>query len=281
VKAVIAGRDIYILLTWEDETYDGIDEEWIFDGATWKQGPIDDAAAIFWDIDRSIEGFEREGCAAVCHEDNGKKAMDITGPADASEEWKGAGQRGDIWDISLGVSNVRGAANDYVFALDETAALHPGSVRKVIKRRHDFFTARAPFDLNKTTAADGTLIPRYKLKEGLSAESTPFPQADQVDLITPDMVFNAGDRIPFVVFYPLDTKWGGSRDDIAAKGIWKNGTWTVEFKRALVTGNDDDIAFNVKTGEPSYYVFDVALFNRTITEHSYSGPISLLIDDER
>jgi len=36
----------------------------------------------------------------------------------------------------------------------------------------------------------------------------------------------------------------GSRADIRAKGVWRNGTWTVEFQRKLVTGHGDDIQFD-------------------------------------
>jgi len=35
----------------------------------------------------------------------------------------------------------------------------------------------------------------------------------------------------------------GSRADIRAKGVWSDGTWTIEFGRALTTGNEDDIQF--------------------------------------
>ncbi len=38
----------------------------------------------------------------------------------------------------------------------------------------------------------------------------------------------------------------GSRADIKAKGVWKDGEWTIEFGRALNTGNDDDIQFNIE-----------------------------------
>lgn len=34
-----------------------------------------------------------------------------------------------------------------------------------------------------------------------------------------------------------------SRADIKAKGIWSNGRWTIEFARALNTGNPDDLQF--------------------------------------
>ncbi len=36
----------------------------------------------------------------------------------------------------------------------------------------------------------------------------------------------------------------GSRADVRAKGQWHNGLWTIEFSRALVTGNEDDIQFS-------------------------------------
>ncbi len=36
----------------------------------------------------------------------------------------------------------------------------------------------------------------------------------------------------------------GSRADVRAKGQWQDGTWVVEFSRALVTGNDDDLQFS-------------------------------------
>jgi hypothetical protein len=49
----------------------------------------------------------------------------------------------------------------------------------------------------------------------------------------------SGDRVP---------KYGlreptGSRADIRARGVWRDGTWTVEFARRLDTGHDDDVRF--------------------------------------
>ena len=36
----------------------------------------------------------------------------------------------------------------------------------------------------------------------------------------------------------------GSRADIRAKGVWRNGHWTIEFERSLNTGHPDDIQFD-------------------------------------
>ena len=41
-----------------------------------------------------------------------------------------------------------------------------------------------------------------------------------------------------------------SRADVKAKGVWKDGRWTIEFARALVTGNGDDV--NFRTLDKSY-----------------------------
>jgi hypothetical protein len=50
----------------------------------------------------------------------------------------------------------------------------------------------------------------------------------------------------------------GSRADVQAKGIWKDGLWTIEFGRKLDTGNDDDIQFTPASG--AKYLFGVSVF---------------------
>lgn len=48
----------------------------------------------------------------------------------------------------------------------------------------------------------------------------------------------------------------GSRADVHAKGIWKNGAWTIEFARQLQTGHADDIAFDLK----GRYQFGISVY---------------------
>ncbi len=279
MKAAVSGDMIYTLLLWNDATNDNVDEVWDFNGAAWHKGPIDDSVAIFWDIDNSINGFNKNGCRAVCH--NGEKgpAMVIEGPATPDGKvWPGARQRGDVWDMSLGISNVREAGNDYYFGVEEVYLKNPSAIKPVIRRRHDEFTAKAPLELNEaTTPSDTAGRPRWRLKPGLTVDNTPYPQLDQVEEIPGNAVFQPGDKIPYIIFHPLEEKWGGSRDDIKGKGAWKDGRWTVEFARKLETGRDDDINFKVTPGVTRYYVFDVAVFDRTIVNHTSTGPISLEI----
>lgn len=48
----------------------------------------------------------------------------------------------------------------------------------------------------------------------------------------------------------------GSRADIRAKGVWSAGSWTIEFARALNTGNADDIQFDTSKS----YLFGVSRY---------------------
>ena len=48
----------------------------------------------------------------------------------------------------------------------------------------------------------------------------------------------------------------GSRGDVRAKGVWRNSVWSIEFRRALNTGHDDDVQFK-KSGS---YRFGVSRY---------------------
>jgi hypothetical protein len=61
-----------------------------------------------------------------------------------------------------------------------------------------------------------------------------------------------GDSAPL---YKLVTPQG-SRADVRAKGVWRDGVWTVEFARKLVTGNADDVQFNTRQA----YAFGVSRY---------------------
>jgi hypothetical protein len=59
-----------------------------------------------------------------------------------------------------------------------------------------------------------------------------------------------GDKLPRYT-NPTPT---GSRADTKAKGVWSDGKWTIEFARALHTGNGDDIQFDTSKS----YLFGVS-----------------------
>ena len=60
------------------------------------------------------------------------------------------------------------------------------------------------------------------------------------------------DRLPsFLLRQPQ-----GSRADVFAKGTWRDGLWTIEFRRRLVTNNSDDIQFDTNRT----YLFGVSRY---------------------
>lgn len=67
--------------------------------------------------------------------------------------------------------------------------------------------------------------------------------ADKGDPSYEDLIYleYAGDVLPhFAKQLPT-----GSRADVKAKGQWADGKWTIEFARALNTGNEDDILLDI------------------------------------
>lgn len=62
---------------------------------------------------------------------------------------------------------------------------------------------------------------------------------------------------PLVDRYPPRTP-EGSRADVQAKGVWKNGFWIIEFSRKLETGHDDDVQIDLSKGP---YLFGISVYS--------------------
>lgn len=287
IKAAYTRDRIYLLASWADQTKNDVDEVWEFDGTKWHKGPYNDAFAIFWNINDSIKGFNTKGCEVVCHRPSAEKEswrMEIVASSEKeanSSRWRNQG--GDIWDISLGISNVKRSVNDYYFTLDAAYLKYgPAAVPPAIFRQHDRFLYREIWQKNYLEdPTTGERKPRYMYKPGLSVDNTPYPTTDQVVEITDYSLFKQGDRLPFIIFGTEKERWGGSRDDIGGKGVWQDGRWTVEMERKLNTGHGDDIQFQLKKNKVSYYVFALAVFDHTIVGHYPSEPVTLEIGAER
>jgi len=82
----------------------------------------------------------------------------------------------------------------------------------------------------------------------------------------------AGERIPrYVARTP-----SGSAADVTAKGVWKDGFWTVEFSRRLATGDPGDVVF--APGRDLW--FSVAVFDhREGDDHSSSKELRLRLEE--
>lgn len=63
----------------------------------------------------------------------------------------------------------------------------------------------------------------------------------------------------------------GSRADVRAKGLWKDGTWTIEFGRKLHTGNKDDAQLSRDPGKKHQFgVSILSLYGEPVDNTKFS-----------
>jgi len=85
-----------------------------------------------------------------------------------------------------------------------------------------------------------------------------------------DSKFQAGDEVASILVAPIQ----GDRGDIATAMAWKDGVWTVEMSRKLVTGSKTDVQFDDLAAT---YLFGVSVFDNAQVRHAYvKKPISLV-----
>ena len=121
---------------------------------------------------------------------------------------------------------------------------------------HHAFTTRMTEDAAEYSLPSGKTVYMKKQRDAGVAPYRNLPAPKE----------NKGERLPSFEA----TKASGSAADVAAKGSWKVGTWSLEFSRAMNTGNSDDVVF--KAGLK--LLGQIAVFNRGQAEHkSVSEPL--------
>lgn len=277
MKAVYTDSDVYFTASWPDATKNDIQRIWTYSNGAWKGGSPDDSFAVMWNKNGSLRGFDSSGCEPLCHkptDDPATWSMEITGSSDSADLWPGRNQTGDMWDLSLAISNVIGTVSDYNFSIDPAYTKSPKLIRPRIFRQNDSFSDSAPWRRNVIAGGAIDSAPAYMYKQGFSFETTPYPTDAQMIKILPGAVFSEGDKLPFIIFADNYVNWTGSKGDLKGKGVWKNGIWTVEIARKLDTREPDDVAFQPSSGDS--YKFALAIFNATIIGHTTSLPVNLV-----
>jgi signal transduction histidine kinase len=243
LRALYDAEYIYIYATWPDPT-ESIDKSmWTFNGSEWASSGDEDRFAIIWNIDDSVRGFNIAGCAMVCHGDR----MHTNAP----------GERGDLWHWKAARTNPLGYADDMwidntlVEGYDEEAkeaALHRDSTESLLEG------LSVGYIRNVNESGDA---PRYyKPKLGEEDRFLFWEDVEKGEVL--EVAGNEFERGYTVPGYLL-RRPTGSQGDIDAKGTWRNGRWTVEFRRRLQTGNPDDVQFDVS----KTYRFGIAVMDNT------------------
>lgn len=264
MKSMYDREHIYFLIQWGDPTRSFERAPWVKqpDGK-WKQLKVldstghdntyyEDKMAILWNI--STRDFDTKGCDTACHKARGGKVAGIEDKSPGRKYTNAPGETLDMWHWKSVRTGPVGQVDDqYVDdTKDPTKNANWG-------RQSDVKTGGGYVDnVNKDKTG-----PAWMNKTP-SEENRYWVLDDQKTAFVDD--FKPGDVVPGIVVAPF----AGSRGDITAKGVWKNGVWTLELKRRLTTtgekAKEQDVQFDdlKKT-----YSFGLSVFDNSQINHVY------------
>lgn len=268
IKAAYMGDTLYMLLQWDDATHSlqrapyqkQADGSWIKlsdpdDKGGDNNKVYEDKAALIWNINDSIFGFDRRGCQIACHAGEPGKPY---GNKYTAED----GELGDIWHLKHVRTAPVGQVDDQY--LDHTRydkEKAPGAGRKSDPKTAGGYTNIA--------LKDGK--PEFMSKDAKPANNGGtywLVKGDEVPF--DDSKFKAGDEVASIMVAPFE----GDRGDIQASYRWADGKWTVEIARKLTTGSQFDVQFDDLAKE---HHFGVAFFDNAQVRHAYQEKVLKLV----
>jgi hypothetical protein len=274
IKAAYTKDRVYFLARFKSKAPIMADRVWTYDGKNWKNGGPGDQLGLFFEVKDTMPEFEDKGFDIMTFgfkkEDN-LWQFGINGPKSQSGIWSGAKQKADYWVWGAGGTNPWGKAADMFYSIDRGYLASPALTDPVLFTNWDTFRTAGVLATNSNLwrqamrvgrgtqdASQAVNAPIFIYKEGKSFQNDPYPVFDDLMEIPEGYVFKKGDRLPYIIF---DGKakglWGASRDDVDAKGAWKDGYWTIELSRKLNTKYQDDIVFSKPGKDPVNYWFGV------------------------
>lgn len=228
----------------------------------------EDKLAVMWNTygATTLAGFEQSGCAVTCHDPTAGEApgttYNYTDQSQAAKKFTtNAGEIADLWHWKLVRNNQHSKMDDqYVrnWVRGLTGAADGG-------RASD--AGAGGYGENAATAGH----PTYR---GPSADVPPYYIMDnqKVALTDPEIAaFPTGKEIANMI----TSGPTGTRADLDARGIHNSstGTWVLEIRRSLVTGDVNDVQFDDLARQ---YSFGVAIFDNAQIEHSYMSRVGKL-----
>lgn len=241
MKVVYTDTDVFFFFQWPDKTM-SLNRAFEFDGKEWKPTKGDeDRLSVMWDINNNMQGFQRRGCADLCHQKDKKFFLSTNGAA----------ERADLWHWKAQRTNPAGQADDQHLVNE----LSDGTGRRTDAKTSGGYASNWDKEAKR---------PKYTFKDGVK----PGPvllEKDAVE-IKDAGAFKKGTRLPREVVAPFV----GPRGAVQAAATWERGRWTLELKRARATEDkDNDVQFG-DAGRP--YYFGLAVHDDSgVDEHSHTG----------
>lgn len=236
VKSAYDDDSIYFLLQWSDSSKNDAKGRWTFVDGGWMRS-AEDEDKLFLSFDIGFPAHRELGCAGACH--LRERLDDLT---DAGVRWRtrmhtnSLGETADVWTWGAASTNPMGRADDGFWHEQDKAADDGGGVFTSNRNTVDggyapkFMSEDGVNAFQERDLATGS-SKLYAADAGLSPAAVPFDSAGAT----------AGAVLPGYVFQ----NGSGSRADVRAVGLWRNGKWTVEVARARVTDDSHDTQFNI------------------------------------
>ncbi len=232
----------------------------------------EDKLAVAWNTygATTSAGFEKDGCAALCHDPakNGSPGTTYNYSRNdlaAKKYTNSAAEIVDLWHWKSVRQNVQGKMDDqyvkYWVPVNDASAANGG-------RASDAGAG----GYVENPAFNGR--PTFKsLMYGLVPPFYAIATTDTVRIADSELLsLSAGSQVANMITSALS----GQRADIDGKGVYNAnlGYWTYELKRKLKTGDDKDVQFDDLTRA---YRFGIAIFDNAQIEHSISGtPLKMI-----
>jgi len=245
MRAFHTDRDLYLRLTWKDATPDRTLMEWVFDGERWRNsGSHEDGFGLMWD---PAAQFAQFNCAYACHiQDFGVSRSSFHASNKMRLAKEGAWL--DLWNWKADRTARYGFADDRFIDPEGMKGDLPGELFQ-------------PNSRQAQAAAEG---------------SRPFGEDDQP-------LYDSERRPVGKGHYPSDSRVSGylverptgSRADVSARSWHRGGEWVVVLRRALITGDNRDVAF--VPGDSRGVAFGLAVMDHTLFEHYASTVTERLV----
>lgn len=267
IRSLYDGESIYFLYRWDDPTHSLARFPWQKNkDGSWQQLSnkdsthhentyYEDKFAVQWNI--SQRGFVKKGCDKSCHMVEDGLIDGVKDSSSGRHYTKSANETLDEWQWKAARTNPVGQLTDgFVDNEHQT--------NKKWGRHGDEYSAGGYHNnTNKTNNTSKTAVPAWI--NGLTKAAAPYWVMDNAKLPFEDN-FKAGDRIGGIVTSKVD----GSRGDVSAVGVWKDGYWQLEVKRKLVTSHQQSATQDIQFDDLSKpYYFGVTVFDNSQINHLY------------
>jgi Ethylbenzene dehydrogenase len=271
IKSLYDDKYIYFYLQYADPTQSFARFPWEKQAnGDWKQlinkdstghenTYYEDKLGMYWEI--KARGFKKKGCAVSCHMTENGMNNGIKDSSAGRKYTNKVGETIDMWHWKSVRTGPLGMIDDQF--VDHTK--DPKQNKNWGRKGDAKLGGGYKNNLNSTKTGPAYMNSPYS--EENKYWVLPRTKTKFVDS------FKTGDIVPGIIISPF----AGSRADISVKSVWKNGQWTLEIKRALVTtGEKADIQDVQFRDLGKAYYFGLAVFDNTQINHLYhKGSIEL------